>query len=67
MNYYPPALFVNDTTNTFSISNYSSNATGYDLISIIQNANSNCSTLELLWIIPFVVIVVWVIMSFDRL
>lgn len=67
MNYYPPALFVNDTANEFSITNYSSNATGLDLISLIQNADSNCGTLELFWIIPFVIIVVWVIMSFDRL
>ena len=66
MNYYPPALFVNDTSNTFSISNYSSNATGYDLISIIQNANSNCSVLDLFWIIPLVIIVLYFVMMFNR-
>ena len=67
MNYYPPSLFVNDTVNEFSVTNYSSNATGYDLFNIIQNIDSNCSGSELFWIIPYVVIVLYVIMSFDRL
>lgn len=63
MHYTYPVLYLEDNETFLDCySNYSSNATGLSITDFMNElCDSNISVLDLWWIVPIIVITVWII------